>query len=316
MAIEGSTCEGRLGFPGSGKSLDQTLLPILEHLLAGEEVYCNYFLNWNKPNLHYWPPSVDGWLSIKDKRNCVVVMDEICYIFDSRNWEQESQEFRRWLQLHRHNHVDIYFNTQDISFVAKSIGVLTETWILCEKVKYGPIMEWIFKKLGLWPRISIDKTYLTVQQLKKMANGWELDGMLEHEDIDSERKHYNNKELLMKDLDEYKIELIHRYCPKCASRQGEQILKEDTEKIATYNVKTKSWDINQEEYCPKHKEQKLEIRESGLYDTDYIPEETEAPYKMFRAIKPCPDCGKDTIGMKAPTYSLQEMANFCEKHKH
>lgn len=55
--IEGPSCVVRLGLPGSGKTLDQTLSDVIPALLSGVDVYCNYWINWDSPNLHFFPPT-------------------------------------------------------------------------------------------------------------------------------------------------------------------------------------------------------------------------------------------------------------------
>jgi len=300
--IEGAICEIRLGLPGSGKSLDQTYAAVLPHLLNDEEVYCCYWLNWNKPNFHYFHPG--DFDAIKHERNCVVVFDELAQTFEPRDWEGESGEVRAWFQLHRHNHVDIYANTQDVSLVAKTVGIIADQWIRCSKIEYGWLWALIRKWLGFNNKITILKEYLTFQQLKKMANGWEI-GEDVALDIDKEKIKRSIPDILCHDLDDYKIELVHKYCPKCAARQGSQILKEDTEKICEW-IDKQGWQLKIKEFCPKHKDTELEIRESGLYDTDYIPQKI-VKFKTFKAIKLCPDCGKDMLGYKAPTYTLEDL---------
>jgi hypothetical protein len=66
-------------------------------------------------------------------------------------------------------------------------------------------------------------------------------------------------------------------------RQGEQILKENTLDICKFNREADRYDLKVVEYCPKHKEQELEIRKSGMFDTDYEPEvkEKELIFKPF-----------------------------------
>ena len=269
--IEGSLCSIRLGGVCTGKSLDQTETDVLDHLLAGEEVWCCYWLNWNKPNYHYFKPTKRDFLEkVVQQRNCVVVFDELAQIFEPRDWQEEGGEIRRWFQLHRHFHVDIYANTQDISLVAKSIGIIANDWQLLESVDDPWLIKWVLKQFHI-ERIGIRKDWLTYQELKKMANGWEL-GEDVGLDNDWVIRKYRKDKLIHKELDDYKVELVHRYCPACAQRQGEsQILKEDTTKIAELGTDG-IWRLKEPEYCPKHPGQLLELRESGLYDTDYDPE--------------------------------------------
>lgn len=279
--IKGNKCVIRLGKPGCGKSLDQTETDVLEHLLAGENVYCCYWINWkgyqNKKgewiqNFHYFPPTRKGWDSIKDKRNCVVVFDELAQVFDPRDWAEEGSEVRRWFQLHRHFHVDIYANTQDVSLVAKSVGIIADEWQLIENVGYGRLIDAILDAFGV-RLIRIRKEYLTWQQLKKMAAGWEL-GEDVAIDGDWKFKRYSIKKILHRELNENKEELYHWYCEKCCSRQGNKI-----DKTTSLGTLAQLDPI----MCEKHHDEPLVVKETGLYDTDYTPEtdEEEVEFKAF-----------------------------------
>ena len=156
---------GRLGLTGSGKSLDQTESDILDFILDGVEVWSCYWLNIDLPNVHYFTEFEE----IEDLRNAVVVFDEITDFFDPRDWENESKGVRRWFRLHRKRHLHIYFNTQDISLVAKTIGTLCHEWLYIKENNLGVIMEWIFKIIGRKERISMKIYEMTYQELKKMA---------------------------------------------------------------------------------------------------------------------------------------------------
>jgi hypothetical protein len=266
--ISGSICEIRLGLPGCGKSLDQTEDAVLYHLLNGEEVWCCYWINWNRPNYHFFSPK--DFDAVKDLRNAVIVFDELAQVFDPRDWTDESGEVRSFFQLHRHRHIDIYANTQDVSLVAKTVGIIADRWIMCSRIEPRGLVKlflWIF---GLLDKIRVYKEYLTYQQLKKIAMGWEMGEVVDLH-IEKEQANYSPQRLIHKELDEYKIELVHRYCPECCSRQGEQILKNDTLKICNYDEKLKKYFLKKVEYCPKHIKTQIEIRETGLYDTDYEP---------------------------------------------
>jgi len=276
---------------------------VLEHLIAGTEVYCCYWINWNLPNYHYFPPTRKGFDSIKDQRNCVVVFDELAQIFDPRDWTEEGGEVRRWFQLHRHFHIDIYANTQDVSLVAKSVGIIADEWQYIEKIEQGAIARWIFSLFGL-EYIKMHKSYLSWQQLKKIASGWELLGEDSPIEYDWEVKNYNVKKILHSELDEYKQELIHTYCPLCASRQGDQILKENTTLKADFVLELNKWVLKEVIYCPKHKDQELEVRLSGLYDTDYEPP-TDEEYVEFRAFSK-QEVWREYKGLLSPTQNQKK----------
>lgn len=272
--IEGSQCVVRLGKPGCGKSLDQTLSDVLPHLLAGEEVYACYWINWNLPNFHYFEPSYEGWKSIKDITNCVHVYDEVMLVMDSRKHATEGDDWRYYWALHRHKHQDIFANSQDVSQVAKTIGIVVDDWELLVKERPSLFWRFMYWVAGTTDHVRMLKYTLSWQRLKKLAATTELGEDDELDEDKFQRIVYTPLDIIRYDLDEYKVELIHSFCPKCAMRQGDQILKEDTDNIATYDRKLRKWtwncDDDQVPVCEKHRIT-LQLRDSGMYDTDYIP---------------------------------------------
>jgi len=261
--IEGTVFSNRLGLPGSGKTLGMIEEDLLPHLLDGQEVYTNVWVNWNGPNLHFFT-SDDFDELVPELRNCVLVMDEIGQVLEPRAWEQESGNIRRFFQLHRHHHVDIYGTTQDISLVAKSAWIVVDEWQLCQKIPknwLGMAIDWLLKRKSF----NIAYQSMTYQELKKASYGWEIHDGEGGDEYQNNKKiggdiriqKYTEEKLIHRELNDHKIELYHYYCPLCAGRQGEKIPKE-----------TEYEEIKQA-FCPKHKEQKLEIKESGIYDSDY-----------------------------------------------
>lgn len=269
----------RLGKTGSGKTLDQNEEDVLTDLLDKQEVYTCYWVNTTLPNWHYFAPR--DFDAIKNLRNATIVFDELRQSFDPRSWESETEEVRSFFELHRHRHNTIIGNTQDVSLVSKTVGIQTHEWILIEQISKGRFGHWI-ERLFKTESISVQKDFLTFQELKKMANGWELG-----EDValnsEWERKNYRIKDIIHPELDSIKIEIVHRYCPRCAMRQGEQILAADTNKICRFDDTVKSWILKKKEFCPKHVDEPLEVRLSGMFDTDYEPEtvEKELLFKPF-----------------------------------
>lgn len=277
--IEGSTFSIRLGLPGSGKSLGLVEEDLLPHLLAGEEVWCNFWINWKGiwtideehpegyyyQNLHFF--TTDEFEELVPKlRNCVLVMDEIGQVLEPRAWEQESGNIRRFFQLHRHHHVDIYGTTQDISLVAKSAWIVVDEWIMCYKLPKNPLeklIEFILKN----DKIKIGYQAMTYQEIKKMSYGWENSIDNEESKLGGEIriKKYDKIKLIHRELNENKVELKHYFCEKCAGRQEK-----------TDNLK-----------CIKHKDENLIEIESGMYDSDY-----DLPVKeqkiTFQAMIDCP----------------------------
>jgi len=279
----------RLGKTGSGKTLLQTELDVLPRLLAGQEVYCCYFINWNGSNLHYFAPR--DFEVVKSIRNATIVFDEIRRSFDPRAYELEGEDFRSFVELHRHRHNDIIANTQDISLVAKTIGVQAHNWSQVENVSSSFFSRFFSKVFGS-SDLVIREDFLTYQELKRLAVGFELNEDVELKP-DWQISRFRISSLLHPELDKYKIELVHRYCPLCRSRQGEQILKEDTSKVCNVDKKG-HFTLKDLEFCPKHKNTPLEIRTSGLFDTDYEPEVLDSPVKIVK-YRVCPSCGKDHI---------------------
>lgn len=279
--IEGSIFSLRLGLPGSGKSLGLVEEDLLPHLLRGEEVWCNFWINWKgvwevdddfpeghyRQNLHFF--TADEFEELAPTlRNCVLVMDEMGQVMEPRAWEQESGNIRRFFQLHRHHHVDIYGTTQDISLVAKSAWIVVDEWILCYKMPktlIGRLIDLIADRKSF--RVAYQS--MTYQELKKLAAGWE-----NVEETDTGKgvggkpryKRYVIGKLEHKELNGNKVELEHLYCPKCAGRQS---------------------DAQNDGYCPKHRKEPLKRIKSGIYDSDYdLPIKEKAI--TFVAMIDCP----------------------------
>lgn len=260
--IDGSVFCIRLGLPGSGKSLGLVEEDLLPHLIRGEEVWCNFWINWKgvwtidkdhpqgyyRQNLHFF--ATDEFESlVPTLRNCVLIMDEIGQVMEPRAWEQESGNVRRFFQLHRHHHVDIYGTTQDISLVAKSAWIVVDEFILCEKLRKS-WMSFFLDKILKRQTFKIAYQDMTYQELKKMSYGWEqYDSQGEIKLGGKPRKiRYESKKLEHKELNDNKVELRHLKCPKCASRQKNEM---------------------KDGYCPKHRSERLITINSGIYDSDY-----------------------------------------------
>jgi len=149
--IQSDKFEMRLGLPGGGKTLTQNELIVLPALASGIEVYVSYWVNTNQPNYHYF----SDFEEVQGVRNCVVVFDEMCHILDPRNWDKEGGSVRDFFQLHRHRHVEIYGNTQHISFIAKTALVEITKYIMCDKGFNSDIFRFLFPS---FPWIVVNST--------------------------------------------------------------------------------------------------------------------------------------------------------------
>lgn len=295
--LDGDIFTIRLGLPGEGKTLAQTEQDVLPLLTAGLEVYCNYWINWEGPNFHLFTDMEE----IIYLRNCVVVIDEIATLMDPRDYSSESKALRIFFQQHRHRAVDIVANTQHLSLIPKTALIEVKTFLHCTKSWSGWLLKSFFPG---FPWIVVREEELTPVDLKKMENGsyrvQDENGDDEDEDFteysvkNSETFWFNKKALYHRELNDFKIELVHRFCPKCKARQGEQILKDKTYDFAIFDIRKDKYvllegvDLG---FCPKHKTQPLEIRESGLYDTRYevVPNVPEVVFRpFFKTLKEAP----------------------------
>jgi len=290
LNISGEIFEMRLGLPGSGKTLSQTELIVLPALLDGLEVYVNYWINCNLENYHYF----NQFEEIQNVRNCLVVFDEMCKILDPRDWEKEGSVVRDFFQLHRHRHIDIYGNTQHISFIAKTALAEVDRFYMCDKMWNGDLFRALFPKFP----IVIQETQMTLKEIKLEEAGY----IVREEDVEefavgnSKNYWFRQSKLMHKELDPIKQEFVHWHCSKCNQRQLEQIPANKTEEIAESTKK--GWILRPDvevPTCPKHKNHFLQLVPSTMYDTDYefITIEKEVYFKPFtKALKEVPFRGR------------------------
>lgn len=98
------------GRPGSGKTyiLAQKAKGFLEQ---GLEVYCNFHLEYDKPNLHYFK-EFSELIPIK---NGIIILDEAQIYLNSRLWDRLDPIFQYKLQQHRKHGLDIWGAVQSIN---------------------------------------------------------------------------------------------------------------------------------------------------------------------------------------------------------
>lgn len=272
---------GWLGKTGAGKTLDEVEQKVLDFALSGVEVWVCFWVNLDLPNIHFF----SEFEEVENLRNAVVVFDEITDFFDPRDWENETKGVRRWFRLHRKHHLVILFNTQDISLVAKTVGTLCHHWYFLKANDFNLIRRFIRKMLGKQDDISLRLYPMTYQELKKMAVGFEVGEVMDAQGLFT-LVNYPLKKILHRELNDKKIEIVHRYCPKCESRQGEQIKREDISSYH-YDSNARMYRLNEIEFCPFCKTEKLVVRESGIYDTDYELPIKEKPI-TFQPMIDCP----------------------------
>lgn len=287
--IDGEYFEMRLGLPGTGKTLNQTELVVLPALLDGIDVWVNYWVNWAEPNYHYFKE----FEQVQNVRNGIVVFDEIGKILDPRNWEAEGSGVRDFFQQHRKRHIDISGNTQHISLIAKSALIEVSNFLMCYKSFDGDLLK------ALWPSfpwVVAHEQEMTLKEIKIEDSDFvarePYDDEFEKGKIHSHW--FNKKKLLHRELDEFKTELLHHYCSRCMQRQEPTISLTDSCLFAEFDQKKQRWfplENRKQFYCPKHKEQLLEVRESGMYDSDYEILSVEKPIvfrPFYKTLKEAP----------------------------
>lgn len=230
------------GLPGEGKSLIGAQR-IMEALMSGYIVYSNMWINWDNEKAEklglrgriYYYKDFDEILHIK---NCLLFCDEIAIPLDSRRWENESPELRKFIMQHRHRHVEILVNTQMPNQVALTVRNVVSLWIECRTIKknfYG----WRIIRKAQVPREEFKS-----ESPKALAEN--ILGII----LNRELEFFNEKRFLRPELDPIKCELEHDYCPKCRQRQDQR------EKLLP----------NTHCECCGHQ---LIKRKSGIYDTDF-----------------------------------------------
>jgi len=310
--LDGDIFTIRLGLPGEGKSLAQTEDDVIPLLIEGLDVYCTYWINWNQPNLHLFTEFEE----VKYVRNCVVVFDEIGSILDPRNWEAEDSGVRTFFQQHRHRAVDIIANTQHLSLIAKSALIEVKNFIMCTRTWQGWLLH------SLWPNfpwVVIKQEFLNLQDLKRLDNQTYSTEKPENESTENlytvsnhTTEWYKKKNLYHRELDEFKLELVHTFCRKCKCRQGQTIPKEKTYDYAFFDVDADTYTAKDEinlGFCPKHKDEKLIIVESSMYDTRYevLPVAKKVVFRPFyKTLKEAPFKGVLTPDQVAERRELEQ----------
>lgn len=280
--ITGEVFDMFLGLPGNGKSLTLVEDYVIPSLVQGIQVYCNFWVNWKGDNFHYF----SEFEEISNVTNCMVVIDEIGNILDPRNWESENGDVRRFFIFHRHNSVDIVGNTQDISLIAKTALNQIDRYYMCEKYHVTELLRRLF---GFPKAICLKTHQMTISDIKKLNMPvYSEEDEHQYKSLSTDFSWYSFSRLYHDELNKYKEELVHRFCPICNHRQGTQIKSDETLTYAVKRLDTKQdlWDLRPGVdlgNCPKHEKQSLELRKSSMYDSHYQPpfEEKEIIWKPF-----------------------------------
>jgi len=292
-SLEGSKFLLFIGLPGAGKTLSAVEEVVIPAYLSQIKIYSNTWINLQSINYIYDP---EDFCKL---RNCLLVIDEIGQIVDPYAWKDLSWAVRSFFQNHRRYNVSIVATTQDISFIAKPARVLVSEFIFCENVSD----KGLFSQFS--STVSIKQKTLTFNDLKKLQAGIGSKTLKENEDeemadmfsediddllestemeIDVRDVNYSKKDLAHKELDPYKLEFYHYFCPQCYSRQYQDIPRGTEFKHIYYNKKNKP-KLKINTFCPAHPLQRLELRVSSAYDSEYLVQFPQKdivwkPYKL------------------------------------
>jgi hypothetical protein len=288
-----------LGLRGAGKTLSAIHQEVLPRYLKGDKIFSTSFINLKGVDYE----TVQTPKDCLNLRNCVLVIDELGDFVDAYDWANISQDFRRFLRLSRKRKVDIITTAQDISYIAKPLRVLFSDWVYCENATPVGLGAKILSWLGLF-RVKIKQQELTANELVRLQKGVGNNPLKDEEDEDEdlelndfdfadedlERKvetiEYSKKDLIREDLEQFKIYNYQEYCPVCDVGY-DYIDKEKEESLIDYNKKQKYF-FKKDRFCQIHQAQKLEVRQTGIYDTDFEIPVPLVPDLIFKAYIPSP----------------------------
>lgn len=120
------------GRPGSGKTY-YLALKAKKFLEQGLDVYSNFGLNWNGPNIHYYK-EFDELIAVK---NGVILMDEAQIYLNCRFWDKLDPSFQYKLQQHRKHGLDIWGTVQSVNRLDVIFRELVSNYYEVKKVGTG-----------------------------------------------------------------------------------------------------------------------------------------------------------------------------------
>ena len=131
------------GLPGSGKTTVLCALAQkeLQRIRLGKSKYSAVLTNFYCRNCDVFEPKRD--IPLKTFRRCLILIDEITLVWDSRNFKTFPDEIKNFFTLHRHLKSDVIYATQYYQNVDKRIRDVTDTtfrvrkffgkWHLCSR---------------------------------------------------------------------------------------------------------------------------------------------------------------------------------------
>jgi len=249
---------------GMGKTMIMTYLHALPALEAGCKVISDYRINWKGSNLSYFTPEEFDEVCMS-WRNCIVLIDEIGVILDSRQFKEEGSNTRRFFSYHRKHHVEIISSTQHISQVAKTSKNLVSDWFICSQIFETPIQKAFIRLFG-FKGVVIKTERVELEELAAETKVLDPEAPILFGKPEAAKTYWLSIDKLVRsDLNTYKEELEYRGCLNCKTRFTE-IDRFDTKDFVR---------------CPLCMTETIGDITSIMYDTDYeLPNKVDANKKI------------------------------------
>lgn len=266
-----------------------TYLHAIPALCAGVKVISDYKINWKGDNISYFTPEEFDEVCMT-WRNCIVLIDEIGVILDSRQFKDEGSNTRRFFSYHRKHHVEIVSSTQHISQVAKTSKNLVSDWFICSEISKSSLIMEAFCWLIGYKGVIIKTERVELQELSDEKQVLDPEAPLVFGTPEKAKTYWlSEKKLIRNDLEDMKEEQEYLGCINCKTRFTEKD-KEDTRNF---------------EFCPLCMTETIGQITSIMYDTDYELPEKSQPKKKIAFLKEVkkwesfiPSLSKDEIEMK------------------
>lgn len=245
---------------GMGKTMVMTYLHAIPALEAGLKVISDYKINFKGKNLSYFTPEEFDEVCMT-WRNCIVLIDEIGVILDSRQFKDEGSNTRRFFSYHRKHHVEIVASTQHISQVAKTSKNLVSDWFICSEISKASLIMEIFCKIIGFKGVIIKTERVELEELANEKQVLDPEAPLILGKPEKAKTYWlNEKKLIRNDLKDIKEEQEYSGCVNCKTRF--------TEKDLT--------DTKNNTFCPLCMTESIGMITAIMYDTDYeLPAKNE-----------------------------------------
>jgi len=117
----------------------QSQTHLLKYLKKGEQVYANFKIYGDYPNLHFWRRVED----IRNIKEGIILMDEAHVYFNSRKWKDLPEETLRLLAQHRKKGLHIEGTVQHVNRLDVVMRELIDYWYTYEKKRFF-FVRWEF----------------------------------------------------------------------------------------------------------------------------------------------------------------------------